>query len=54
MLMGLCPCPLSQDIFTCGLVGALQGAMLCSSAILKRNFYLDLKKLYSRIQAQKN
>ncbi|XP_035584910.1 all-trans-retinol 13,14-reductase [Zalophus californianus] len=43
-----------QDIFTCGLVGALQGAMLCSSAILKRNLYLDLKKLYSRIQAQKN
>ncbi|KAF3826614.1 hypothetical protein GH733_009139 [Mirounga leonina] len=42
-----------QDIFTCGLMGALQGAMLCSSAILNRNLYLDLKKLYSRIQAQK-
>ncbi|KAM9212988.1 all-trans-retinol 13,14-reductase [Dugong dugon] len=42
-----------QDIFTCGLMGALQGAMLCSGAILKRNLYLDLKKLHSRIQAQK-
>ncbi|XP_077699218.1 all-trans-retinol 13,14-reductase isoform X2 [Canis aureus] len=42
-----------QDIFTCGLMGALQGALLCSSAILKRNLYLDLKKLDSRIQAQK-
>ncbi|XP_037015586.2 all-trans-retinol 13,14-reductase isoform X2 [Artibeus jamaicensis] len=42
-----------QDIFTCGLMGALQGALLCSSAILKRNLYLDLKKLHSRIQAQK-
>uniref|UniRef100_A0A452STU3 All-trans-retinol 13,14-reductase n=1 Tax=Ursus americanus TaxID=9643 RepID=A0A452STU3_URSAM len=42
-----------QDIFTCGLMGALQGALLCSSAILKRNLYLDLKKLNSRIQAQK-
>ncbi|KAF5915046.1 hypothetical protein HPG69_003547 [Diceros bicornis minor] len=42
-----------QDIFTCGLMGALQGALLCSSAILKRNLYLDLKKLGSRIQAQK-
>ncbi|XP_054433613.1 all-trans-retinol 13,14-reductase [Pteronotus mesoamericanus] len=42
-----------QDIFTCGLMGALQGALLCSSAILKRNVYLDLKRLRSRIQAQK-
>ncbi|XP_045683509.1 LOW QUALITY PROTEIN: all-trans-retinol 13,14-reductase [Phyllostomus hastatus] len=42
-----------QDIFTCGLMGALQGALLCSGAILKRNLYLDLKKLGSRIQAQK-
>lgn len=42
-----------QDIFTCGLMGALQGALLCSSAILKRNLYLDLQKLGSRIQAQK-
>lgn len=42
-----------QDIFTCGLMGALQGALLCSGAILKRNLYLDLKKLGSRIRAQK-
>lgn len=52
-VMGLCSCLLGQDIFTCGLMGALQGALLCSSAILKRNLYLDLKKLGSRIQAQK-
>lgn len=51
--MGLCSCLLGQDIFTCGLMGALQGAILCSSAILKRNVYSDLKKLRSRIQAQK-
>ncbi|KAM6180188.1 all-trans-retinol 13,14-reductase [Erethizon dorsatum] len=42
-----------QDIFTCGLLGALQGALLCSSAILKRNLYSDLKDLGSRVQAQK-
>ncbi|XP_036291759.1 all-trans-retinol 13,14-reductase isoform X2 [Pipistrellus kuhlii] len=42
-----------QDIFICGLMGAIHAALLCSSAILKRNLYLDLKKLGSRIQAQK-
>ncbi|XP_006866653.1 PREDICTED: all-trans-retinol 13,14-reductase [Chrysochloris asiatica] len=42
-----------QDVFTCGLMGALQGAMLCSSAILKRNLYLDLQKLGSKVQAMK-
>ncbi|KAM9585002.1 LOW QUALITY PROTEIN: all-trans-retinol 13,14-reductase-like [Trichechus inunguis] len=42
-----------QDVFSCGLMGALQWAMLCSGAILKRNLYLDLKKLHPRIQAQK-
>ncbi|XP_075419189.1 all-trans-retinol 13,14-reductase [Tenrec ecaudatus] len=42
-----------QDIFTCGLMGALQGAVLCSCAILKRNVYADLQKLGSRVQAQR-
>ncbi|KAI5140880.1 All-Trans-Retinol 13,14-Reductase [Manis pentadactyla] len=42
-----------QDIFTCVLMGTLQGALLCSSTILKRNLYLNLRKLGSRIQAQK-
>lgn len=51
--MGLCSCLLGQDLFTCGLMGAMHGALLCSSTILKRNLYLDLKKLGSRVRAQK-
>lgn len=46
-------CFLGQDIFTCGLIGALQGAVLCSSAILKRNLYSDLQALGSKVRAQK-
>lgn len=42
-----------QDIFTCGLMGALQGALLCSSAILKRNLYSDLRALGSKVRAQR-
>ncbi|CAK6435260.1 unnamed protein product [Pipistrellus nathusii] len=42
-----------QDIFICGLMGAIHAALMCSSAVLKRNLYLDLKKLGLRIQAQK-
>ncbi|KAH0519206.1 All-trans-retinol 13,14-reductase [Microtus ochrogaster] len=41
-----------QDIFMCGLIGALHGALLCSSAILKRNLYSDLQALGSKVQAQ--
>lgn len=53
VLTDLCSHLPGQDIFVCGLMGALQGALLCSSAILKRNLFLDLKKLDSRIRAQK-
>uniref|UniRef100_A0A8C8VUW5 All-trans-retinol 13,14-reductase n=1 Tax=Peromyscus maniculatus bairdii TaxID=230844 RepID=A0A8C8VUW5_PERMB len=42
-----------QDIFTCGLMGALQGALLCSSTILKRNLYSDLRALGSKVRAQR-
>ncbi|XP_001379874.2 all-trans-retinol 13,14-reductase isoform X1 [Monodelphis domestica] len=40
-----------QDVFTCGFLGALHGALLCSSTILQRNVHLDLLRLQSRISA---
>uniref|UniRef100_A0A8C3LU49 All-trans-retinol 13,14-reductase n=1 Tax=Chrysolophus pictus TaxID=9089 RepID=A0A8C3LU49_CHRPC len=39
-----------QDVAVCGFAGALQGAFLCTSAILKRNIYLDAMQLRKRVQ----
>lgn len=39
-----------QDVAACGFAGALQGAFLCTSAILKRNIYLDAMQLRKRVQ----
>ncbi|XP_020825179.1 all-trans-retinol 13,14-reductase isoform X2 [Phascolarctos cinereus] len=40
-----------QDVLTCGFLGALYGAILCSSAILQRNLYQDVRRLRSRVSA---
>ncbi|NXT41902.1 RETST reductase, partial [Pelecanoides urinatrix] len=40
-----------QDLCVGGFVGALQGALVCTSAVLKRNLYIDMVWLKKRMQA---
>ncbi|NWX28160.1 RETST reductase, partial [Notiomystis cincta] len=40
-----------QDLCLGGFMGALQGALVCASAVLKRNLYMDVMRLKMRLQA---
>ncbi|NWS27194.1 RETST reductase, partial [Polioptila caerulea] len=40
-----------QDLCLGGFMGALQGALICASTILKRNLYVDVAQLKKRSQA---
>ncbi|XP_010179501.1 PREDICTED: putative all-trans-retinol 13,14-reductase, partial [Mesitornis unicolor] len=40
-----------QDLCLSGFMGALQGALMCASAVLKRNLYVDAVQLKRRTQA---
>ncbi|NWI46891.1 RETST reductase, partial [Picathartes gymnocephalus] len=43
-----------QDLCLGGFMGALQGAIICTSAILKRNLYVDMAWLKMRLEATKS
>ena len=41
-----------QDVFMCGVTGALFGGVLCASAILKRNLMNDLITLTKQVKKE--
>ena len=41
-----------QDIFVCGIIGAMYGGVLCASAVLKRNLMRDLIELTKQVKKE--
>ncbi|XP_058263290.1 inactive all-trans-retinol 13,14-reductase-like isoform X1 [Hemibagrus wyckioides] len=42
-----------QDVFSCGIAGALHGGLLCASTVLKQIVYIDLMMLKKKLKRKK-
>ncbi|GAA6091865.1 inactive all-trans-retinol 13,14-reductase-like [Tachysurus ichikawai] len=42
-----------QDVFSCGIAGALHGGLLCASTVLKQIVYIDLMMLKKKLKGKK-
>lgn len=54
LLMLLCVFGFSgQDVFSCGIAGALHGGLLCASTVLKHIVYIDILMLKKKLKRKK-
>lgn len=42
-----------QDVFSCGIIGAMHGGLLCASAVLNQIIYIDLFLLKKKLKSKK-
>lgn len=42
-----------QDVFSCGIIGAMHGGLLCASAVLNQIIYIDLFLLKKKLKRDK-
>ncbi len=46
-------CVSGQDIFSCGVAGALHGGLLCASSVLSYPVYIDLLLIKKKLKRKK-
>lgn len=52
-LNSMCLSVPGQDVFSCGIAGALHGGLLCASTVLNHIVYIDLLFLKKKLKRRK-